>query len=236
MSGTLLYRGKTKDVYEDGPETVRLVFTDRVTENLDGEVDPGGNQVSEKLLPGTGLACLTMTAVAFEELAKQGFPTHMVSYDTASCTMIVRKAKTLGSGLEWVTRWVATGSFVRRFKKVPGVVDGLRFPSLVTEITIKDDEGQDPMIDPSAVVALGILTQTEMDETIALNRKVMQAIHESFKARGLDLWDIKAEWGRDATTGKLMVIDELSANGCRAYDLTTGKKVAGAELSARFQK
>ncbi len=234
MSGKLLYRGKTKDVYEDGPETVRLVFTDRVTENLQGEVDPGGNQVSEKLLPGTGLACLTMTAVAFAELAKQGFPTHMVSYDTASCSMIVRKAKTLGSGLEWVARWVGTGSFVRRFKNVPGVSDGMRFSSLVTEITIKDDAGQDPMIDPSAVVALGILSQAEMDGLSDMNRKTMQAIHALFKAKGLDLWDIKIEWGRDATTGKLMLIDEVSANGCRAFDAATGKKVAGAELSKRF--
>ncbi len=234
MSGKLLYRGKTKDVYEDGPETARLVFTDRVTENLQGEVDPGGNQVSEKLLPGTGLACLTMTAAAFAELAGQGFPTHMVSYDVATCSMIVRKAQTLGSGLEWVARWVGTGSFVRRFKSVPGVHDGMRFPSLVTEITIKDDAGQDPMIDASAVVALGILSRTEMDELSALNRKAMQAIHALFKAKGLDLWDIKIEWGRDATTGGLMLIDEVSANGCRAFDLATGKKVAGAELSQRF--
>ncbi len=236
MSGKLLYRGKTKDVYEDGPETVRLAFTDRVTENLQGEVDPGGNQVSEKLLPGTGLACLAMTAAAFAELAGQGFPTHMVSYDLGARSMVVRKAKPLGAGLEWVARWVGTGSFVRRFKSVPGVRDGMRFPSLVTEITIKDDAGQDPMIDPSAVVALGILTRQEMDELAALNRRVMQAIHAMFAARGLDLWDIKVEWGRDAATGALMLIDEVSANGCRAFDAVTGKKVAGAELSARFQK
>ncbi len=234
MDQTLLHKGKTKDVYADGPNTLRLVFTDRVTLNDAGEVDPGGNHMSDSLLPGTGRACLSMTAPVFAALAKRGFPTHMVSYDMDTLSMVVRKAKTLGTGLEWVARWVGTGSFVRRFKKLPGVQDGMRFPSLVTEITIKDDEGGDPMIDPSALVALGILSSSEMAALMELNRNVMQVIHEMFKAKGLDLWDIKVEWGRDEQTGRLMLIDEISANGCRAYDIATGKKVAGAELSARF--
>lgn len=231
---TPLYKGKTKDVYADGPETLRLVFTDRVTRNDAGEVDPGGNNVSETLLPGTGRACLSMTALVFAELKKRGFPTHMVSYDLEASTMVVRKAEALGAGLEWVARWVGTGSFVRRFKNVPGVRDGMRFPSLVTEITIKDDAGGDPMIDPSAVVALGILSQTDMDRLRELNYKTMQAIHALFEANGLDLWDIKIEWGKDATTGELLLIDEVSANGCRAFDKATGAKVAGAALSQRF--
>lgn len=235
MNAKLLHKGKTKDVYEDGPNTLRLVFTDRVTRNDAGEVDPGGNQVSESLLPGTGLACLSMTALAFEELARQGFPTHMVSYDLPSLSMVVRKALPLGSGLEWVARWVGTGSFIRRFKNVPGVKDGMRFPSLVTEITIKDDAASDPMISPSGVVGLGILSRAEMDALQEVNRNTMEAVRALFDRKGLDLWDIKIEWGKDAQTGQLMLIDEISPNGCRAFDKVTGAKVVGAELSQRFR-
>ena len=64
----LLYKGKTKDIYEAGEHSLRMVFTDRVTQNLAGEIDPGGNSVADIQVPGTGLACLSMTTTIFKEL------------------------------------------------------------------------------------------------------------------------------------------------------------------------
>ena len=232
---TLLHKGKTKDVHEHGKHTLRLVFTDRVTKNDAGEVDPGGNNLSEDGAPGQGKACLSMTAVIFEHLAKHGVPTHMVSHNLTDLSMFVRKATVFGSGLEWVCRWVGTGSFVRRYKNLPGVVNGMKFPNPVMEITIKDDEGSDPMIVPSAILALELMTKTELDELLALNKKAMLLIHGLFLEKDLDLWDIKIEWGKDAETGELLLIDEVSANGCRAFDLATGKRVEGEDLSGRFR-
>ena len=60
-------------------------------------------------------------------------------------------------------------------------------------------------------------------------------VAEDLKSIGLDLWDIKIEWGRDAETGKLMLIDEVSANGCRAYDMSGKNKIAGTALSDCFR-
>lgn len=73
----LLQRGKTKDVYSHGDYTLELKFTDRVTKNDKGEVDPGGNNVSDSLLDGQGFACLSMTSTIFKYLADNGVPTHM---------------------------------------------------------------------------------------------------------------------------------------------------------------
>ena len=64
----LVYRGKTKDVYEDGQDTLRLIFTDRVTKNDAGEIDPGGNNLAEETVPGQGEACLLMTSAIFSEI------------------------------------------------------------------------------------------------------------------------------------------------------------------------
>ncbi len=232
---SLLNRGKTKDVYSHGEHTLRLEFTDRVTMNAAGQIDPGGNDRSDALAPGQGLACLSMTSVIFEALTSKGIPTHMVSYDLPSLSMVVRKGKTFAPGLEWVCRWVGTGSFIRRYKNVPGVKDGMRFEKPVMEITIKDDAGQDPVIVPGAIAALGMIPADKLPALIEMNGKAMEIIHGLFKERGLDLWDIKIEWGIDAETGTFMLIDEVSANGCRAFDAKTGKKIEGAELAARFK-
>jgi len=231
---SLLHRGKTKDVYSHGDHTIELKFTDRVTLNDAGEIDPGGNNVSEALLEGQGFACLSMTAAIFDYLAKNGIPTHMVSYDLDRLSMIARKAETFLPGLEWVCRWKGTGSFIRRYRNVPGAKEGMVLPVPVHEITIKDDEGGDPMIVPDSIVALNMIPRAQLDELIALNAKTMSLLHDFFRQQGLDLWDIKIEWGRNAETGGLMLIDEVSANGCRAFD-RNGKRVTGQALSACFR-
>ena len=232
---TLLQKGKTKDVYAHGEHTLELKFTDRVTMNDQGQIDPGGNNVADVTATGQGRACLNMTSAVFEYLAENGIPTHMVDYDLGNLSMVVRKAKVFGPGLEWVCRWVGTGSFVRRYKNIPGVVNGMKFSSPVMEITIKDDAGDDPMIVPSAILALELMSKTELDELLALNKKAMLLIHGLFLEKNLDLWDIKIEWGKDAETGELLLIDEVSANGCRAFDLVSGKRVEGEDLSRRFR-
>lgn len=110
----LLQRGKTKDVYSHGDYTLELKFTDRVTLNDQGEVDPGGNNVSDSLATGQGFACLSMTTTIFSYLAANGIPTHMVSYDLDNLSMSY--ARPSRSNLVWngFCRWRGTGSFIRR--------------------------------------------------------------------------------------------------------------------------
>ncbi|MDL2314046.1 phosphoribosylaminoimidazolesuccinocarboxamide synthase [Desulfovibrio sp. OttesenSCG-928-C14] len=231
----LLYRGKTKDVYEDGPNTVKMLFTDRVTQNLQGEIDPGGNAVADVQLPGNGLACLRMTSTIFQELKTRGINVHMDCFDLNEVSMIARKAALFKPGLEWVARWVGTGSFIRRYGCVPGLKDGMRFAEPVFEITLKDDAGQDPLIVPSAIIAVGIMGKSDMDALLAANENAMGMIREMFESRGLDLWDIKIEWGKDAETGKIMLIDEVSPGCCRAFDKKTGERVTGMKLADYFK-
>lgn len=231
----LVYRGKTKDVYEDGPDSVKLVFTDRVTKNDAGEIDPGGNNVSESLAPGQGEACLLMTSRIFDELhARNIARTHMLAYDLQNLSMTVKKATVFKPGLEWVARWVCTGSFLRRYGMVPGIAEGLRFASPVFEITLKDDAAGDPLIVPSALVALGIVKEKTMERLIVENARVMENVHRMFAERGLDLWDVKIEWGLDAQ-GEPMVIDEISTGSCRAFKAGTKERVSGQALAEHFR-
>lgn len=177
-----------------------------------------------------------MTSAIFDEInAKKIARTHMVSYDLASLSMVVRKAKLFSPGLEWVARWVCTGSFLRRYGMVPGIHDGMRLPSPVFEITLKDDAAGDPLIVPSALVALGIVKQNVMERLLADNAAAMEAISNMFTARGLDLWDIKIEWGLDES-GAPLLIDEISPGCCRAFKSGTKERVSGTQLAELFRK
>ena len=125
----LVYRGKTKDVYELDAASLHLVFTDRVTKNDAGEIDPGGNNLAEETVPGQAEACLLMSSAIFSEIAEKNIArTHMIACDLEKLSMDVRRARMFKPGLEWVTRWVGTGSFIRRYGMVPGVQDGMRLP------------------------------------------------------------------------------------------------------------
>ena len=231
----LIYRGKTKDIYELGADTLRMVFTDRVTLNDAGEIDPGGNNLAEETVPGQGEACLLMSTAIFSEIAAKNIArTHMVGYDHKALSMDVRRAAMFKPGLEWVARWVCTGSFLRRYAMVPGVRDGLRLPSPVFEITLKDDAAGDPPIVPSALIALGIVPAPVMDTLLAANQAAMQAIRSMFAARDLDLWDIKIEWGLDER-GAPLIIDEISPGCCRAFKAGSTEQVAGGKLAAYFK-
>lgn len=232
----LLYRGKTKDVYERDAHSLHLVFTDRVTKNDAGEIDPGGNNLAEETVPGQAEACLLMSSAIFNEITDKNIAqTHMIAFDLASLSMDVVRATMFTPGLEWVTRWVCTGSFLRRYAMVPGVKDGMFLPSPVSEITLKDDAAGDPPIVPSALVALGIVDGKIMDELLAKNAAVMEAIRAMFTARGLDLWDIKIEWGMNEQ-GQPIIIDEISPGCCRAFKAGTRERVAGQELAELFRR
>lgn len=231
----LVYRGKTKDIYELDANSLRMVFTDRVTKNDAGEIDPGGNKLAEETVPGQGEACLLMSSAIFSEIAAKNIAqTHMLAYDLGALSMDVLRAKMFAPGLEWVARWVCTGSFLRRYSMVPGVKDGMALPSPVHEITLKDDAAGDPLIVPSALTALGIVDSAVMEELLARNAAAMEAIRGMFTARGLDLWDIKIEWGLDAQ-GRPIIIDEISPGCCRAFQAGTTRRVAGRALAELFR-
>lgn len=101
----LVYRGKTKDVYELDAASLHLVFTDRVTKNDAGEIDPGGNNLAEETVPGQAEACLLMSSAIFSEIAEKNIArTHMIACDLEKLSMDVRRARMFKPGLEWVTR------------------------------------------------------------------------------------------------------------------------------------
>ncbi|UQZ87801.1 phosphoribosylaminoimidazolesuccinocarboxamide synthase [Deltaproteobacteria bacterium Smac51] len=225
----LLKNGKTKDVYKLDNGNYLLKFKDSVTGGPGGVVDPGGNLVVGEQ-DGMGLACLSMTTFIFEEVARRGLSaTHLVAAKMDDATMEVRAARPFGQGLEIVVRFIATGSFIRRYGLY--AKDGQRLSAPLVEITLKDDERGDPLINDEALIELGLASRDEIDQLKAKAGKIASMIEEIGRAKGLEIYDMKMEFGR-ADNGELLLIDEISPGSMRAY--SGSGRVEGPALAKAF--
>lgn len=209
----LLYKGKTKDVYRLADGSIKLKFKDDVT-GEDGVFDPGANTVG-LTVDGAGKSGLKMTTYFFEKLQQKNIPTHFIATDMDEVTMTVKDAAMFGKGLEVICRYKAVGSFYRRYGAY--CEEGQSLDAFV-EITIKDDERGDPPISEDALVQLQILTADEYEQLVQLTKQISGEIKAELGGKGLQLYDIKLEFGRDKTTNEIMLIDEISGGNMRVYD------------------
>ncbi|HOJ85193.1 MAG TPA: phosphoribosylaminoimidazolesuccinocarboxamide synthase [Bacillota bacterium] len=219
----LIYTGKTKDVYALDDEHYLLKFKDDAT-GVDGVFDPGANIVG-LTIEGAGRAGLRLSRYFFEKLNRLGIPTHFVDADIDQATMTVKKASVFGEGLEVICRFRAVGSFLRRYGKY--VTEGQPLDSFV-EVTLKDDERNDPPISEDALEMLGILTKEEYREIKSLTQKIAAIVKEELARKGLELYDIKFEFGRIGADKQIALIDEISGGNMRAYQ--NGRRVEPLEL------
>jgi phosphoribosylaminoimidazole-succinocarboxamide synthase len=217
----VLYEGKTKTVLEAGDGNILLRFKDDVTGEA-GIIDPGANSIIGKM-EGKGNASLRLSKHFFELLKKEGIPSHYIDADTDENTMLVKKAATFGDGLEFICRLKAAGSFVRRYGRY--IKEGTPLDYLV-EVTLKDDERGDPLVNKDSLCQLGLMTAEEVEYAASLTKKVTKLVEKELERFGLELIDIKFEFGR--VDGKIVVIDEISGDNMRVKK--DGKGIDQKEL------
>lgn len=207
-----LYAGKTKDVYEQADGNVLLKFKDDVT-GSDGVFDPGANTVG-LTLDGAGEAALRLTKYFFEILEEKGIPTHYIDANVKEKTMTVVPAKVFGEGLEVICRYRAVGSFLKRYGKY--ATEGQALDAFV-EVTLKDDERNDPPIGAEALEMLGVLSKAEYEILSDLTKQICEVVKAELAKKEIELYDIKLEFGRNERTGEIFLIDEISGGNMRAY-------------------
>jgi len=208
----LMYEGKTKDVYQHPDGHVILKFKDDMT-GEDGVFDPGADSVG-LTVEGAGKSGLKVTKFFFERLKELGYPTHYIDANLTDATMIVKPAKMFGDGLEVICRFRAVGSFYRRYANYCN--EGQTLDALV-EVTIKDDERGDPTISKDTLVDLNVISADIYDEIKQLTKNISKVIKDELAKKGLELYDIKLEFGYD-DAGNVMLIDEISAGNMRVYE------------------
>ena len=214
-----IHRGKVRDTYDLGDDTLLLVATDRVS--AFDVVMPTG-------VPGRGIVLSEISAFWFRRSGHE-FPNHFIgmAYEpeianqyklgdldepTARRAMVVKKAERID--IECVVRGYITGSALAEYRK-SGTVQGYELPADMVDSqafetplftpTTKEETGHDlPLtIDELWKRVGGNIAWPLEEHSLALYRMAS----EYSQAMGVILADTKFEFG--IIDGKISVIDEL---------------------------
>ncbi len=218
-----IYEGKTKNVYKLENGNVLLKFKDDCT-GKDGVFDPGENTVG-LTIEGIGKANLETSIYYFELCKKAGIKTHYVSANVEDATMEVLPATVFGHGLEVICRLVATGSFIRRYGEY--IKNGTPIEGGYVECTFKNDALGDPLVTSEGLAALGVMSQEMFASMKEQTLKITKIVADDLKTIGLDLWDIKFEFGYN--NGEVILIDEIASGNMRVFK--DGVNVPPVELT-----
>lgn len=202
--GPKLVEGKTKIVYAhpDKDDVVYMVHKDGLT---------AGDGARRSELPGKGaLACRTNSNV-FYLLEAEGIDTHFIGMVGDNVNIVSRCAMI---PLEVVMRRIAAGSYLRRN---PGVAEGTRFQPVVVEFFLKDDARHDPLVTDQEITALGVASQSEVDEMRETGRRVFAILEEAWADLDVTLVDCKIEFGRAVSDGSLLVADVIDNDSWRIW-------------------
>ena len=204
-----LYEGKAKKVFAtDDPNLVIVDYKDDAT---------AFNGAKKGTIVGKGVINNKLSNYLMQQLEKAGVPTHFVE-EISDRETVVKKVTIVP--LEVIIRNISAGSFAKRY----GVEEGIVFKAPTVEFSYKSDPLDDPLLNHYHALALGLATQEEIDQIIAMAFKVNDVLKAFFAEVGVTLVDFKLEFGK-TSDGKIVLADEISPDTCRLWDSKTGEKL-----------
>ena len=204
-----IYEGKAKKVFATSDPSFYIVeYKDDAT---------AFNGLKHGTITGKGIINNKMSNLMFQLLEKNGVKTHYVEQLNDRET-VVRAVKIVP--LEIIIRNTAAGSFSKRY----GVEEGRELLRPTLEFSLKDDALNDPLINDSHIIALGVATEQELDAIRTMAYRVNDVLREFFASIGVKLVDFKIEAGR-LPDGTIILADEISPDTCRFWDAKTNEKL-----------
>lgn len=208
--GDLLIEGKTKRIYLHRESTEVVVV-----ENKD-RISAGDGARAHDLAGKAEIATKTNTLV-FDLLNKSGVPTTFIE-QVSSKIFLARKVRMIP--IEWVTRRLATGSYLRNH---PGTKEEFRFCPPCQQTFYKDDANHDPQWTDSQIICAK-LDNIERDEIEIMKRLglvVFEILEKVWATLNCVLVDMKIEFGIDSE-GVIRVSDVIDSDSWRLWP--EGKK------------
>ncbi|MBS4803926.1 MAG: phosphoribosylaminoimidazolesuccinocarboxamide synthase [Clostridium sp.] len=204
----MMYEGKAKKIYAtDKADEVIVYYKDDATA-FNGEKK---GQIEEK-----GVLNNSITSMLFEMLNENGIKTHFIE-KLSEREQLCKKVEIVP--LEVIVRNVAAGSMAKRL----GLQEGFELKTTVFELSYKDDDLGDPLINDFHAVGIGATTFEELEKIYAMTAKINDLLKEFFAKQNIRLIDFKLEFGR--YNGEVILADEISPDTCRFWDATTGEKL-----------
>ena len=205
----LLYEGKAKKIYKtDSEDKVVIYYKDDATA-FNGE--------KKAEIGNKGILNNSITTVIFDMLKENGVRTHFIE-KLNDREQLCEKVEIIP--LEVIVRNVAAGSMAKRL----GLKEGFELKTTVFELSYKDDELGDPLINDYHAVGIGATTFEELDQIYSMTAKINELLKEFFGEKNVKLIDFKIEFGR-TKDGRVVLADEISPDTCRFWDATTNEKL-----------
>ena len=204
----LLYEGKAKQVYEtDKADEYLIHYKDDAT---------AGNGVKHDQFEGKGVLNNTISCIIFDMLEEAGIETHMIEKIN---DRDIRVKKVEIFPLEVIIRNITTGSFCKRL----GAKEGIVLDEPIFEMSYKNDDYGDPLINDDHAVALKLATREELAYIKETTLKINELLKAFFLRLNLKLVDFKIEFGKYGD--KIILADEISPDTCRLWDVNTKEKL-----------
>ena len=205
----LLYEGKAKKIFSTENENEFIVYYKDDATAFNGEKKA---KISSK-----GILNNKISTIMFEQLAKDGIESHFIK-SLSDREMLVKKVKILP--LEVIVRNISAGSFCKRY----GVEEGIVLNTPIFEMSYKNDELGDPLLNDDHAIALNLATKEEIEFLRSQTLKINEIMKKFFLNMDLKLVDFKLEFGKDVD-GKIILADEISPDTCRLWDVNTNEKL-----------
>lgn len=205
----LLYEGKAKKIFSTENENEFVVYYKDDATAFNGE--------KKAEIASKGILNNKISTIMFEELAKEGIESHFIK-SLSDREMLVKKVEILP--LEVIVRNITAGSFCKRY----GVEEGIILDQPIFEMSYKNDEFGDPLLNDDHAVALKLATREEIEFLRAQTLKINEIIKKFFLKMDLKLVDFKLEFGKDVD-GNIILADEISPDTCRLWDVNTNEKL-----------
>ena len=206
----LIFKGNEKQVFAtDNPDQVIFRYTD---------VTLAYNNIKRARFVGKGALDNQISAILLDYLNRNGIETHFIEV-TGPDEQLCRKIDIIP--LMVVVRNRLVGSESLRL----GVEDGFKPGNTILEMRYNNAELGDPMINKHHAVALGLMTYEELAHVKQVAMKANQLLSELLHRVGIELVDMRLEFGRAADNGHIIISDEISPDTCRFWDEATGEKL-----------
>ena len=205
----LLYEGKAKQVYSTENENEFIVYFKDDATAFNGE--------KKATISSKGILNNKISTIMFEMLHDNQINTHFVK-SLSDREMLVKKVEILP--LEVIVRNITAGSFCKRY----GIEEGLVLDEPIFELSYKNDEYGDPMLNEDHAVAMKLATREEIAFLKAQTIKINELMKDFFLKMNLKLVDFKLEFGKDVE-GNIILADEISPDTCRLWDVNTNEKL-----------
>ena len=208
--GALIFEGNEKQVFAtDNPDQVIFRYKD---------VTVAYNNVKRARFNGKGALDNQISAILLNYLNENGVETHFIR-SLGDQEQLCRKIEIIP--LQVVVHNRIAGSLAVRL----GVEEGYRHSNTIVDLRYNNDELEDPFINRDHAFALGLASYQELDEMYNIARRANELLKPLFHKAGIELVDMKIEFGRASDTGAIIISDEISPDTCRLWDESTGERL-----------